>query len=409
MKLPCLLVSLLLLLAAISPAQTGGGGSGTGGGASGGGRGGGGSTSGNIPTTTLPRNFPTPKAHLPTLFLSGKVVVDDGTELANAAAIQTSCRGASHTVGYTDSKGNFSFQLDPNTNASTSGLGDVTDTSATIREQNDQDGHTPSWSDCQVRALLAGYTSQVVDLASRVTGETRADLGNVVLHHIGQVQGYTISATSAAAPPKARKDFEKGLSLEKKSDWHGAEQKFQAAVDFYPKYAEAWVELGRAQMNQGREADAKQSLQKALQADSQFVPAYEVMAEIAASRKQWKDLAEVTDQLVRLNPVSLPRYWFLNSAANYNLHNYDYAQKSAMRGLSIDPEHHFPQLEFLLGLTLALKHDYHGSAVHLRNYLQLAPNAQDAEQARSQLSQVEAMEVKAAPDPDAAAVDAEPK
>jgi len=81
-------------------------------------------------------------------------------------------------------------------------------------------------------------------------------------------------------------------------------------------------------MNQGREVEAKQSLHKALEADSQFVPAYEEMAEIAASRKEWKDLAEVTDQVVRLNPVSYPRYWFLNSAANYNLRNYDVAQKA---------------------------------------------------------------------------------
>jgi tetratricopeptide (TPR) repeat protein len=334
------------------------------------------------------------------LYLSGKVVVDDGTELTTAAAIQTNCRGSAHTVGYTDSKGSFSVQLDPNATPATSGLGDVTDTNSTVRDQSDQNWRTHSWNDCQVRALLAGYTSQVVDLASRVAGENHADMGNIVLHRIGQTQGFTISATTAAAPPKARKDYEKGLALEKKSDWHGAEQKFQSAVGLYPKYAVAWVELARTQINQGREVEANQSLQKAVQADSQFVPAYEEMAEIAASRKQWKDLVEVTDQVVRLNPVGFPRYWFLNAAANYNLHNYDLAQKSAQRGLNTDPEHHFPQLEFLLGLTLALKHDYHGAVGHLRNYLQLAPNAQDANEARDRLTQVEALEVKAVPAPE---------
>jgi tetratricopeptide (TPR) repeat protein len=402
MRLSFLLLFLLLVVSVNSQAQAGGSG-GTGGstGSTGGGsRGSGnGSTLGNAPTQ--PRNLPSPRNPTPILYLSGKVVVDDGTEITTAAAIQTSCRGSSHTVGYTDSKGSFSVQLDPNANPATSGIGDVTDTNSTVRDQSDQNWRTPGWNDCQIRALLSGYTSQVVDLAARVTGENHADMGNIMLHRIGQTQGgFTVSATTAAAPPKARKDFEKGLALEKKSDWHGAEQKFQSAVGNYPKYAVAWVELGRAQMNQGREAEAKQSLRKALEADSQFVPAYEEMAEIAASRKQWQELAEVTDQVVRLNPVGFPRYWFLNSAANYNLHNYDLAQKSAQRGLNTDPEHHFPQLEFLLGLTLALKHDYHGAVGHLRNYLQLAPNAQDADQARDRLTQVEALEVKAAPVPE---------
>jgi tetratricopeptide (TPR) repeat protein len=334
-----------------------------------------------------------------TLFLTGKVVVDDGTELTESASIQTSCRGSSRTVGHTDSKGGFSVELDPNATPGSRGLSDVTDTDLSERNRNDQDWQSNGWNDCQVRAILTGYTSQVVELASRVTGSHRADLGTILVHRMGQDQalGYTISATSAAAPGKAKKDFEKGLSLEKKTDWHGAEEKFQSAVGIYPKYAVAWVELGRCQMNQGRESEAKQSLQKAVDADSQFVPAYQVMAEIAANGKQWNELADLTEKVVRMNPVNFPRYWFLNSAANYNLRNYDAAQKSALRGLSIDPDHHFPQLEFLAGLTLALKHDYHGAAEHLRNYLRYAPNAPDAENARNQLSQVEALEVKAAP------------
>jgi tetratricopeptide (TPR) repeat protein len=398
MKLSFLLLS-TLIFSLSSIAQTGGTGGGTGGGAPGGG-GGRGTTMGNIPSSQ-PRNIPPPRTTAPTLFLSGKVVVDDGTEITNNAAIQTSCRGSAHTVGYTDSKGFFSVQLDPNATAATSGLGDVTDTSPTLRDQQDQNRGTSGWSDCQIRALLPGFTSQVIDLASRVTGGNRGEIGNIVLHRMGETpQGYTVSATSAAAPSKAKKDFEKGLSLQKKSDWHAAEQKFQAAVDLYPKYAVAWVELGRSQINQGREDNAKQSLRKAVEADSQFVPAYEVLAEIAASRKEWKELVEVTEQVLRLNPVSFPRYWFLNSAANYNLHNYDAALKSAQRGSTTDAEHRFPQLEFLMGLTLSLKRDYHGAAEHLRTYLQLAPNAQDAQQARDQLSQVEALEVKTAPGPE---------
>src|SRR4029077_2252843 len=168
MRLSFLLLFLLLVVSVNSQAQAGGSG-GTGGstGSTGGGsRGSGnGSTLGNAPTQ--PRNLPSPRNPAPILYLSGKVVVDDGTEITTAAAIQTSCRGSSHTVGYTDSKGSFSVQLDPNANPATSGIGDVTDTNSTVRDQSDQNWRTHGWNDCQIRALLSGYTSQVVDLAAR--------------------------------------------------------------------------------------------------------------------------------------------------------------------------------------------------------------------------------------------------
>src|SRR5215510_3134802 len=90
--------------------------------------GGTGPTTGNIPsTTTQPRDFPTSRMPAQSIFLIGRVVAEDGSELTEAANIQTSCRGSSRTVGHTDSKGNFSVELDPNANPATRGLGDVTD------------------------------------------------------------------------------------------------------------------------------------------------------------------------------------------------------------------------------------------------------------------------------------------
>ena len=190
----------------------------------------------------------------------------------------------------------------------------------------------PSAKDRLLQALLPGFTSQQIELGSKLDGDSYIDIGRIVVRRLIQAQGYTVSATSAAAPAKAKKRFAKGAALEKKGNWAGAQEKFASAVEVYPKYAEAWLELGRMQLKQDRVDEAKQSFQKALEADAKFVPPYQEMIRIAVTEKNWQDLSSRTEQILKLDPVSYPQYWFLHSAANYNQRKYDVALKSALRG-----------------------------------------------------------------------------
>ena len=94
------------------------------------------------------------------------------------------------------------------------------------------------------------------------------DVGTVVLHRMEQVAGFTISATSAAAPPKARKDYEKGTEQFRKGKFDEAQKKLEEAVSLYPNYAVAWVELGRAHVQKHNASGAKEAFQRAISADS---------------------------------------------------------------------------------------------------------------------------------------------
>jgi tetratricopeptide (TPR) repeat protein len=386
------LTLILLGLSTSVAAQHGGGGSGSGsGGGTGGGRGGGTGTVGNTPTTGFP-NSTLPPVNPSDLmfFLSGKVVVDDGSALTEAAALQTDCKGQRHTVGHTDTKGQFSFQIGGGSQNHTSELPDPTDTGSNQTPAG-QRSAIPDWHGCQLEAIAPGFTSRQVELGSLLSGDSYVNVGNVVLHRMAQTQGFFLSATSAAAPPKAKKNFDKGVSLEKKNKWAAAQQRFQSAVDLYPKFAVAWVALGRMQLKQDRENEARESFQKAIAADSRFLPPYQELIAISAKQGRWQELGDNTDQALRLDPVSFPQYWFMNSAAYYNQHKYDVALKSAMRGIETDVGHRFPRLQYLLGLTLARKHDYPGAVEHIRNYLRVMPDAEDAEVAQMQLKRLEAL------------------
>ena len=390
MRLLCLSVLVLLSLPGSLLAQrTGGGAGGTGGGRTNGS----GASIGNpsSPGVTNP-DFNPPDLMF---FISGEVVVDDGSALNNTAMLQTDCKGQRHTIAHTDSQGRFSFQLGGETQTQGSEIPDATDTAARASIHS---GPGPSgisgWKSCQLEAIAPGFTSQQVELAAHLNGDSYVDIGRIVLHRMAQVQGLMVSATSQAAPPKASKRFGKGLSLEKKSKWDAAQQKFQSAVDIYPKYAAAWFELGRMQLKLDREHDAQASFQKSITADPHFLPPYQEMIALALRAQNWKDLGETTEQALRLDPVSFPQYWFLNSAANYNQRKYGAAERSALRGIETDIQHRFPRLEYLLGLSLAQRREYKGAAEHIRDYLRAGADPEDVVAARAELKQLEASETR---------------
>ena len=98
--------------------------------------------------------------------------------------------------------------------------------------------------DCEIRARLPGYRSDTISLAGRRMLDA-PDVGVIILYPIAGIQGLTASATSGQAPKDARKAYEKGLDAVKKDKPDQAEQEFRKAVQLYPKYAEAWLELGK--------------------------------------------------------------------------------------------------------------------------------------------------------------------
>src|SRR5438445_4082904 len=70
--------------------------------------------------TTIPNNTNTPSTQtsLPQpIFVSGRVMIDDGTPLPEAVVIQRVCNGSAHAEGYTDSKGYFGIELGSKTTA----------------------------------------------------------------------------------------------------------------------------------------------------------------------------------------------------------------------------------------------------------------------------------------------------
>jgi tetratricopeptide (TPR) repeat protein len=237
--------------------------------------------------------------------------------------------------------------------------------------------------------VLPGYVSQSVPLASRAPAFGNTDIGTIRLHRPSSGQDLTVSDTSARAPDKARKEYDKGLEDEKNGKLDNAQDKFQKAVAAYPQYAAAWLELGRVQAQKDDGTSARQSFHQSIAADHKFISPYRELALLAAHDKQWQEMADTSDQLIRLDAQGFPEFYFYNSIAKFHLQNYDAAENSARQGIKVDTEHRIPKLEYVLGITEAQKHNYQEAGEHLRKYLNLSPNAADADDTKKKLDEID--------------------
>ncbi len=372
-------IPVVLMTPAFLLSQTGGGT--TGGGTTGG------TTGGTVPgtsnrpiTTSVP---PSTQPGQPTeaqrpVFLSGKVRYSDGGAPAERVAIERVCSGRPHTEGYTDSKGNFSFQLgqynmlyaDASESNPMGGLGRSSSTGAASASTQMGNGVTErALMNCELRANVPGFRSDIIMLANRKFMDN-PEVGTIVLHRIANVEGLTTSATSALAPKDARKAFEKGIDLAKKKKMEDAEAQMEKAVELYPKYAVAWVELGRMQDARQKPEVARASFQKAIDADPKLVQPYEQLYVMAARERKWREVADLTEKVTKLNPYDFPGAYSLNAMANLNLQKPALAEKSVREAIKLDVENKVPRNGYMLGLILAQKQDYENSVILLKTYLQ---------------------------------------
>jgi len=334
--------------------------------------------------------------------VSGQVTIDDGTPLPEPVVIQRVCNGNPHSEGYTDSKGYFALELGNKTMAvedaseiggfGRGGLGGAM--GQTLPQSQIGGGMTNTaavqgrqYMNCELQAKLAGYRSQVINLGTRRSLDD-PNVGTILLHRVGTSEGSTVSAISLAAPKDAKKAYDRGMEALKKQKTEEAQKDFAKAVELYPKYAVAWNELGKLQSPVDPEA-ARKSFGAAVAADPKFTGPYMQLTVLALHEKNWQEVAELTDRVVKLDPFTYPNAFFYSAVANYNLRRMEVAELSAVQAEKLDTSHLMPEVHQLLGILLTMRKDFTGAAAQFRNYLRIAPDGAEAAKVRAQLVEVE--------------------
>ncbi len=265
------------------------------------------------------------------VFVSGKVVMEGGSDPGEPIAIERVCNGVTRREGYTDFKGQFEFQIGVNPTFQDASENGIQSSGGNgVRSGSSSSSRRPvDLSGCEYRASHAGFISTSVLVATRQ--DSTYEIGTIFLKRMGDAKGTTVSVTSMNAPRDAKQAFEKAEKANEQKKFADAEKELSKAVKVYPQFAAAWSLMGDLHQQQGQFQLAREEYEKALAADPQYVNPIFGLAMVAVAEKKWPEAAKITSDLIQLNGYAFPAAYFYNAAANYNTGNMDAAETSARR------------------------------------------------------------------------------
>jgi Tfp pilus assembly protein PilF len=336
-----------------------------------------------------------PDASTKPVFVSGKVMLQGGGALPEPVPIERVCNGTVRREGYADTKGQFEFQLGLNLTFQDASENDTRIAPTSQSRSGSGNSLRPlELNGCELRAVLAGYQSSVVNLRIMGGDTWQYEVGTIFLKRIGNAPGTTISVTSMAAPKDAMRALEKAqkIKVEKPAE---AEKELNKAVKIYPQFAAAWTLLGDLHREHNDFNTARTDYEQAIAADPQFVNPNYGLAMIALQEKKWDDTIRLTEQVIKLNAAAYPLAYFLNAAANYNSQKFEPAEENAKKFKALDTQHSHPEVCLLLSYLYSGRQDYAAAAGEIREYLTLAPSSPDAESLKNDVKRFEDLSVSA--------------
>jgi Tfp pilus assembly protein PilF len=223
------------------------------------------------------------------------------------------------------------------------------------------------------------YTERVT-----ISGSSHVGM-SINLNRVGKAASATsqmsISAHQLSVPHKAYEEFEKGLSLVYlKSDYRGAINQFQLAIRDFPTYYEAYAEEGAAYQALEETGPAEEALRKSVELSSgQYAEALFNLAALLTDTKRYPE-AEAIARKAILDDKTSWRGPFELARALVALKQTDEAEKNAQEARDIMPDN--SPVYLLLANIHIQKKDYPALIRDLNEFLRLAPNSPEAEQAR---------------------------
>jgi tetratricopeptide (TPR) repeat protein len=213
---------------------------------------------------------------------------------------------------------------------------------------------------------------------------TRYDQPNLIVHLRKQPvaanpAGDATSARQLAIPQKAQAAFEKGLAkADSRGDYKGAVQEFQRAINAYPRYYEAYAELGTAYLRLKDFTEAEKALRQSIEISEQkYAPPLMLLSMLLNDQNRAGEAEPVARQVIFAD-VNAWRGHYELSRALLGLRRLPEAEASAYAARDLKPEN--PEVYLLL--SEIHRHTQNASALlqDLDTYLKLAPHGPAAPQ-----------------------------
>jgi VWFA-related protein len=303
----------------------------------------------------------------------GRVTMEDGTPPPKSVGILRVCDGGTVVETRTDKQGRFVMRR-----VSSGGIEDLDRTSNTTGASSGGQfgGSVRLMTNCVLRASLAGYVSNTIDLHDPSIRET-PHLPPFILRRGEDVAGVQ-TEFGMGLPRTGQKAWERAVKAVGANDWPDVERHARAAVQSQPRFAQGWHLVGAACMNQGKTAEARQALESSIAQDPKLLSSHLMLVRLNANAKDWEGVVNAAKRFIALDTRRrYPEARFLLAVAQYRLKDFGAAESLARELLPQSRE--MPRVEYILGLALAARKDYPGAVEHLKRYLELEPKASEAE------------------------------
>lgn len=195
-----------------------------------------------------------------------------------------------------------------------------------------------------------------------------------------------VSVRWLSAPEKARKEILKSRELRDKGDFPGAMEHLRKALEIHPGFSIALNEQGLCYVREEKLGEARESYEKAIQNDAEFLLPYLNLAEVWVKEKEYNRAAQILAQAAKAQPTRGEPFYAI-AKIQLDTGHLDRAEQAARMALERDVSR-IPDVHILLVNIYNRRGEKDKVAAELEAYLQKAPNGPHAEQARATLAKI---------------------
>jgi Flp pilus assembly protein TadD len=240
-----------------------------------------------------------------------------------------------------------------------------------------------------VRAHMVGFMDATQDFDMSVMSSAFATL---TMRAVGGAAANVaptgiISVLPADMPEAAKTEFNAGYTIiTSGKDLGKAVPHFKKVTESYPKYAPAYMLLGTAYAESGKDSDAIAPLTKAIELDPKLGDSYTVLGKVYNQQKKYPEAEQNLNQAVALTPTSYDAQYELGRALLFQQKATD-AQPHAEAALKANPNS--APAHVLMGNIMLRERNAEGALKEYQDALRLDPKGPMAPQTKDMVDKIQ--------------------
>jgi tetratricopeptide (TPR) repeat protein len=224
-----------------------------------------------------------------------------------------------------------------------------------------------------VRAHMAGFADaqQDFDMSIMSSAYATLTLRSVAGTAANVPPAGVVSVLPSDMPEAAKNEFNSGYTIiTSGKDFGKAVPHFRKVVEAYPKYAPAYMLLGTAYAESGKDNDAIAPLKKAIELDPKLGDSYTVLGKVYNQQKKYPEAEQSLTKAVELTPTSYDAQYELGRALFFQQKATE-AQPHAEAALKANPNS--APAHILMGNIMLRERNAEGALKEYQEALRLDP------------------------------------